>query len=217
MSGAASRILDELVGRFPVLADQRKNIASVYEIFKTCYESGGKLLIGGNGGSSADSAHIVGELMKSFVRKRPVPEDFSLALKELDPENADMLSGALQGALPAIDITGHTALNTAFANDVENGGILSMAQQVYGYGTKGDVFWGITTSGNARNVLLAASVARAKGLYVAGLTGRDGGRLKHQADACVIVPENETFKIQELHLPVYHALCLMLEETFFPE
>ena len=132
---------------------------------------------------------------------------------EAEPELGEELAKRLQGALPAIALTGHPALSTAFLNDVD--GSMGFAQQVYGYGRKGDVFLGITTSGNSKNILYAAAVAKAAGLKVIGLTGRDGGRLKAMTDACIVVPEQETFKIQEFHLPVYHALCLMLEEYFY--
>lgn len=216
MKDTIKNILDELIARYPILTRERENIEKAYELMRHCYETGGKLLVAGNGGSSADSEHITGELMKGFKKKRPVSEEFAGRLRKADPENADFLSGALQGALPAIDITGHKALNTAFSNDVEGGASATMAQQIYGYARPGDVFLGISTSGNSRNVLLAAGVARALRVNVIGLTGRDGGKLREKADVCIIVPEDETFKIQELHLPVYHALCLMLEETFFP-
>ena len=138
---------------------------------------------------------------------------FEQKLKEAEPELGEELAKRLQGALPAIALTGHPALSTAFLNDVD--GSMGFAQQVYGYGRKGDVFLGITTSGNSKNILYAAAVAKAAGLKVIGLTGRDGGRLRAMADACIVVPEQETFKIQEFHLPVYHALCLMLEEYFY--
>ncbi len=180
---------------------------------ETCYESGGKLLIAGNGGSCADSEHIVGELMKGFCNKRPVPEGFARKLMEADEERGKELAAKLQQGLPAIALTGHTALSTAYLNDVD--GRLTVAQQLYGYGRTGDVFLGISTSGNAENILYAAAAARAMEIPVIALTGKDGGRLAAAADAAIIVPEQETYRIQELHLPVYHTLCLMLEERFF--
>lgn len=217
MKDSSTLILNELIARYPRLSKERENILLAYEIIKKCYKNGGKLLIGGNGGSCADSGHIVGELMKGFVRKRPVSKEFEARIKEIDPENADFISANLEGALPAIDITGHNSLNTAFGNDKKDGSILAMAQQLFGYAKSGDVFLGISTSGNAKNVTLAASVAKALEVSVIGLIGRNGGKLAKIADCSIIVPENETFKIQELHLPVYHALCLMLEDTFFAE
>ena len=205
--------LERLMKRYPQLVGCREAITETYQVLEESFRNGGKLLICGNGGSAADSDHIVGELMKGFVKRRPVTSAFEQKLKEAEPELGEELAKRLQGALPAIALTGHLALSTAFLNDVD--GSMGFAQQVYGYGRKGDVFLGITTSGNSKNILYAAAVAKAAGLKVIGLTGRDGGRLKAMADACIVVPEQETFKIQELHLPVYHALCLMLEEHFY--
>ena len=207
--------LDELISRYPVLAPVKADIRTAYETLKECYERGGKLLIAGNGGSCADSEHIVGELMKGFVKRRPVTEEMKAALEKADPVRGKELSEKLQGGLPAIALVDHAALSTAFANDVD--GMLSYAQQVNGYGKPGDVFLGISTSGNAENVMYAAVTAKAKGMQVVGLTGKDGGKLAGIADAAVIVPEMETYKIQELHLPVYHALCLMLEHRFYEQ
>ncbi|MCB6611497.1 SIS domain-containing protein [[Clostridium] symbiosum] len=207
------RYLTELTERYPVLKQVEGDIKALYEIVRESYENGGKLLIAGNGGSCADSEHIVGELMKGFVKKRSVPEEMAQRLKAVDPERGEKLAGSLQQGLAAIALTGHTALSTAFLNDVD--GEVIYAQQVYGYGKPGDVLLGITTSGNSENIIYAAVAAKAKGMKVVGLTGRDGGKLKGICDAAVVVPETETFKIQELHLPVYHALCLMLEEHFF--
>ena len=206
-------ILKELMERYPVLMPVKEDIFKTYEILRDAFLQDGTLLIAGNGGSCADSEHIVGELMKGFVKRRPVTSAFEQKLKEAEPELGEELAKRLQVALPAIALTGHPALSTAFLNDVD--GSMGFAQQVYGYGRKGDVFLGITTSGNSKNILYAAAVAKAAGLKVIGLTGRDGGRLKAMTDACIVVPEQETFKIQEFHLPVYHALCLMLEEYFY--
>ena len=171
------------------------------------------MLIAGNGGSSADAEHIVGELMKGFKKSRFVSEEFADKLRKIDGERAEELIEKLQGGLPAISLSSHPALCTAYLNDVD--GNLIVAQQVYGYGKEGDVFLGISTSGNAKNIMYAAAVAKAKGMKVAALTGKDGGKLGKAADAAVIVPEPETYRIQELHLPIYHVLCLMLEERFF--
>lgn len=208
-------MLDELIKRYPILECVREDIEAVYGILERCYENGGKLLIAGNGGSAADAEHIVGELMKGFVKRRPVTEEMKEALEKADPVRGKELSEKLQGGLPAIALVDHAALSTAFANDVD--GMLSYAQQVNGYGKPGDVFLGISTSGNAENVMYAAVTAKAKGMQVVGLTGKDGGKLAGIADAAVIVPEMETYKIQELHLPVYHALCLMLEHRFYEQ
>lgn len=213
MTENVNRIYDELIERYPKLASCGEDILEAYNILKICYENGGKLLAGGNGGSCADSGHIVGELMKGFVKPRKISNEMREKLTAEDPEIGKMLADTLQGALPAINITEHNALNTAYGNDISGGS--AMAQQVFGYGRKGDVFLGITTSGNSGNVINAAVTAKAMGMKVIGLTGRDGGKIAIISDCTIIVPEQETFKIQELHLPVYHALCLMLEEYFF--
>ena len=205
--------LEELISRYPVLEPIKVSVMEAYEILKECFETGHKLLLAGNGGSAADSEHIVGELMKGFVKRRQVPEDMAGKMERIDEKAGKELALKLQGGLPAIALSGHPALSTAFLNDVE--GEMIYAQQVYGYGQEGDVLLGISTSGNAANLHYAAVTAKAKGMKVIGLTGRDGGKMAGYSDAAVIVPEQETFKIQELHLPIYHALCLMLEEHFF--
>ena len=205
--------LAELIQRYPVLEQCMEDIISAYELMKICYDTGSKLLLAGNGGSAADCEHIVGELMKGFCRRRPVETRLLERIAKYDPYPDPELPSKLQQGLPAIALTGHNALSTAYSNDVDADYVF--AQQLLGYARPGDVFLGITTSGNSRNVIRAAVVAKALGMPVIGLTGRDGGKLKEIADCCIIVPEQETFKIQELHLPVYHALCLMLEETYF--
>lgn len=207
------QILDELTERYPVLEAVRRQIAEAYQALEDCYENGGKLLIAGNGGSCADAEHIVGELMKGFVKRRSLPDELQERMKVADAEHGERLAASLQGGLKAIALNSHPGLSTAFANDVDAD--MMFAQQLCGYGDAGDVFLGISTSGNSKNVDYAVTVAKAKGLKVIGLTGKDGGRLGQRADIAVIVPEMETFKIQELHLPIYHALCLMLEEHFF--
>lgn len=207
--------IDELIKRYPVLLTVRNDINAFYKTLKECYDNGGKLLIAGNGGSCADAEHIVGELMKGFCKRRAVSDEFREKLIEADSENGEEIAGKLQGGLPAMALSNHQALNTAFANDVDAD--FYYAQQVYGYGKKGDVFLGISTSGNAKNIMYAAAVAKAKGMKVLGLTGKTGGRLAKAADVSIIVPEEETYKIQELHLPIYHAICLMLEDTYFEE
>ena len=206
-------ILDDLISRYPVLKCCENSIWDSFVLMKECFENGGKLLVAGNGGSAADSEHIVGELMKGFVKKRTLSESMKQALYAVDEKRAESLSKNLQQALPAIALTGHTALSTAYLNDVD--GTLGFAQQVFGYGQEGDVFFGITTSGNSENVLSAVVVAKAKGLKAIALTGRDGGKVRDMVDVAIVVPEPETYKIQELHLPIYHALCLMLEDYFF--
>ncbi|HIQ73557.1 MAG TPA: SIS domain-containing protein [Candidatus Cottocaccamicrobium excrementipullorum] len=208
-----SERLDELIERYPVLAREKEHIRQAFCLLLQCYENGGKLMTAGNGGSCADSEHIVGELMKGFVKKRPVPEEFAARLIQTDEKRGMELARKLQQALPAIALTAHSALATAYLNDVD--GELAMAQQLYGYGKEGDVLLAISTSGNSRNILYAAAVARAMKIKVIGLTGKDGGELAGMCDAAIVVPEQETYRIQELHLPVYHGLCLMLEDHFF--
>jgi len=204
-----------LIERYPKLAVCHDDILKAYQMLENAYQHGGKLLVCGNGGSASDSEHIVGELMKEFKLKRRVYGKQAAALKAIDPELGQVLADHLQGALPAISLTAHSSLQTAFMNDVVPE--LVFAQQVNGYGNAGDVFLGISTSGNSKNVLYAAVNAKAKGLKVIGLTGGKENRLMRYADVCIRVPETETYKIQELHLPVYHCLCMMLEEKFFSE
>lgn len=205
--------LQKLFNRYPNLAVCKRQLEETYEILETAFAQGRKLLVCGNGGSASDSEHIVGELMKEFKLKRKVFADQAETMKRIHPEMGAVLAENLQGALPAISLTGHSSLTTAFMNDSEPE--LIFAQQVNGYGKEGDVFLGISTSGNSRNVLYAAVTAKAKGLKVVGLTGQRESKLSALADVCIQVPEVETYKIQELHLPVYHCLCLMLEDHFF--
>jgi D-sedoheptulose 7-phosphate isomerase len=178
-----------------------------YEMIRDCFESGGKLLLCGNGGSAADCEHIVGELMKGFLLPRPVADQV------FDGGVPDALLSKLQGALPAVALTGHPALASALVNDTD--ARLIYAQQVLGLGRPGDVLLAISTSGNARNCCLAAQTAKARGLSVIALTGKGGGRLGQLADCLMDVPETETYKVQQLHLPLYHALCARLEAHFF--
>ncbi|MCM1334434.1 MAG: SIS domain-containing protein [Bacteroides sp.] len=205
--------IDLLTNRYPVLEKNRREIIDAYLILEECFLSGGKLLIAGNGGSAADSEHMVGELMKGFKLPRKIDPDFSEKLISIDGVLGKSLSEHLQGALPAIALDGHCALTTAYMNDCDP--LLCFAQQVNGYGKEGDIFLGISTSGNSKNILYAAITARAKGMKVIGLTGDKESKLSEISDVCVKVPQNETYMIQELHLPIYHCLCLMLEERFF--
>lgn len=207
--------IENLLKRYPILSVCRKSIEESYRVLESCFLKGNKILIAGNGGSCADAQHIVGELMKGFKRPRKCSEELKVQLKNIDPIRGEELAEKLQGGLPAIALTDHQALNTAYINDVENGGLFFYAQQVYGFGRAGDVFLGISTSGNSKNVMNALVVAKAVGMKVIGLTGANGGELAESADVTIKVPETETYKIQELHLPVYHCLCLMLEEKFF--
>lgn len=207
--------IDLLVERYPKLNVCRQSIEDAYRMLVDCYEQGGKLLVAGNGGSAADSEHIAGELMKRFEKPRPVPKDFSERLIATDPELGPGLAKNLEQGLMAIPLVAHEALTTAYINDVDGLGVF--AQQLYGFGRPGDVFLGISTSGNSKNILNATVVARACGIKVIGLTGAKGGKLAEAADVAIKAPETETYKIQECHLPIYHCLCLMLEDHFFGE
>lgn len=204
-----------LVKRYPELEIIKDDILTSFEILKECYKNGGKLLVCGNGGSASDSEHIVGELMKGFKNPRYLSEDLKNKLKKIDPNVGEILGNNLQMPLEAIALTGELALNTAIINDCNNGGELCFANQVLGYGHKNDVLLAISTSGNSSNVYNACVVAKAKGLKIIGLTGKTGGKLKKISDCAIVAPSDETYMIQELHLPIYHTLCLMLEEEFF--
>lgn len=205
--------IDLLMERYPVLMPVKQEIVVAYLIMEECYEHDGKLLIAGNGGSAADSEHIAGELMKKFKTPRPVTTEMAEKLKAIDPVRGENLARNLERGLMAIPLVAHEALSTAYINDVDGLGIF--AQQLFGFGRPGDVFLGISTSGNSKNIMSATVVARALGIKVIGLTGAQGGELASVADVAVKVPENETYMIQELHLPVYHSWCLMLEDRFF--
>ncbi|WP_319561943.1 SIS domain-containing protein [Marispirochaeta sp.] len=198
-----------LITRYPILEPIAETIDNAATLMKCSIDAGGKILVCGNGGSAADADHIVGELMKSFVKKRPLAREQREALIRTDEVMGGVLAAELQGGIPAISLTQHTSLSTAFANDVNSA--LIYAQQAAVLGKKGDILWGISTSGNAQNVLYAAVCARAMGMQILGLTGRQGGGLKEKSDVCIAVPEDETFMVQELHLPIYHTLCLSLE------
>ena len=215
MDKRLQRHIDLLIERYPVLKECEESIIEAYDILEECFATGHKLLIAGNGGSNADAEHIVGELMKSFKLPRKCSKEFTDKLNAIDPVRGEELAEKLQGGLPAIALGGHQSLNTAFLNDVPNSGFITFAQQVYGYGREGDTFLGISTSGNSKNVLNAAIVAKAIGLKVIGLTGKSGGELTSMSDVSIKAPSNETYMIQEFHLPIYHCLCLMLEDTFF--
>ena len=205
--------LDTLIQRYPVLEICREDIEKAYLILEECYKSDHKLLIAGNGGSAADAEHIAGELMKRFKIPRPVPADFKDKLISIDNVRGEELSRNLERGLMAIPLVAHEALTTAYINDVDALGVF--AQQLYGFGRQGDVFLGISTSGNSKNIMSAVVVAKALGIKVMGLTGKSGGELAKVSDVTIKVPESETYMIQELHLPVYHCLCMMLEDRFF--
>lgn len=203
--------LANLFSKYPELEVCRESINQSYDILKAAFSAGRKVLIAGNGGSAADCEHIVGELMKGFRSKRPLPEEWREKLKKVD--GGGELVDRLQGALPALSLVSQTALMTAYSNDVDPD--LVFAQQVFGYGKTGDVFIGISTSGNSKNVVNAAKVAKAKGMATIAMTGKDGGQLKSISDVTIAVPYVSTPDVQERHLPIYHTICLMLEEEFF--
>lgn len=206
-------MLNELIKRHPVLNEIKDDIAKAAEEMIACYENGGKVLLCGNGGSCADCDHIAGELIKGFLKKRSLSATKKEELINNEPSLDEELLSKLQCGLPAVSLPSMTAPNSAFANDVDPD--LIYAQGVLALGKAGDILIGISTSGNSKNVCAAAKIAKATGCKVIGLTGCKGGELKEYADVCICVPESETFKIQELHLPVYHCICAMIEEHFF--
>jgi D-sedoheptulose 7-phosphate isomerase len=207
------KMIEDLVVRYPELGAAKNDIYKAFELLKNSYENLGKLLICGNGGSAADADHIVGELMKRFSISREIPENLKNTLLSDFGEKGKYMSEKLEGALPAISLNGNNALSSAFANDVD--AELIYAQQVVGYGNIEDILIGISTSGNAKNVIAAMMVAKAKGMKVLGLVGRDGGAFNKYCDVLINVGGNSTPQIQELHLPVYHVLCQTLEYHFF--
>ena len=205
--------IDLLIERYPVLKSIKDSIIDAYLLMEQSYLNGGKLLIAGNGGSASDSEHIAGELMKSFKMERRIPDDFKEKLIAIDSVRGEQLAKNLQQPLLAIPLVSLEALSTAYINDVDGYGVY--AQQMLGFGKPGDVFLAISTSGNSKNVMNATVVARALGVKIIGLTGAKGGELASVADVSVKAPSEETYMIQELHLPIYHCWCLMLEERFF--
>ena len=212
MKNTVKAHFDLLIERYPALESQGKHILAMFDTMAKSYYDGGKLLVCGNGGSCADAEHIVGELMKCFLIRRPIDDSLYSALAQYGDDGA-ALKANLEGALPAISLCGHNALTTAYLNDTEP--TMTFAQQVVGYGRRGDVLLAISTSGNSKNCVYAATVAKAMGLKVLALTGEKPSKLSALADVTVQAPSTETFKIQEYHLPIYHALCAMLEAEFF--
>ena len=205
--------IDKLCNRYPDLEIVREEITQAAAILIKTYSEKKKVLVCGNGGSASDSEHIVGELMKSFSLKRPVPQSFDQLLRGKYPNDADYLAEHLQGALPAISLVSQVALISAYANDVAAN--MVYAQQVYGYGQAGDCLIALSTSGNSANVINAVKVANVMGLHTVCLTNSDGGKLAPLCDVSIRVPRETTPKAQELHLPIYHALCELLEVQFF--
>lgn len=206
-------MLNELLERYPVLKCIESDISAAADMLIEGFRGGNKLLLCGNGGSCADCEHIVGELMKGFLSLRPLTDGQKKQMKENCPDINDGYLSKLQRAVPAISLPSFTALNTAFCNDVDPE--LVFAQSLMGLGNQNDMLICISTSGNSANVVAAAKTAKALGLKTIGLTGKSGGKLKEICDVCLCVPETETFKVQELHLPVYHYLCAKVEKEIF--
>lgn len=215
MKTSTTEALEKLFECYPVLKKCRNDINAAAKMLCMSYHEGGKLIVCGNGGSAADAEHIVGELMKGFLKKRPLKQEIRDKMTEMFPQDANYLCTNLQGALPALSLVNAVALGTAFAND--QAADLVFAQQVLGLGREGDILLAISTSGNSKNVLYAVKTAKVCGLRTIALTGRSGGKLKALADVTIAVPEDETYRVQELHLPVYHALCIAAEEEFFED
>ncbi len=208
-------MLKTLIERYPVLESCKDTAQNAAKAIIDCYENGGKVLICGNGGSCADGDHIVGELMKGFLKKRPISDEQKAQMKRNCQLVDDEILNKLQCGLPAISLPSISALNSAFCNDVDPE--LIYAQSLMSLGRKGDILIALSTSGNSKNVFAAAKVARSLGVTVIGMTGLTGGKLKDVSDICINVPETETYKIQELHLPVYHYICAAVEEHFYAE
>ena len=207
--------LKELVDRYPKLQICEKDIIQAYKYIQSAYDGNHKLLIAGNGGSAADSEHIAGELMKRFKSVRPINEELAAKIKAIDSERGERLVKNLEMPLRAVPLTSHLALTTAYMNDADATGVF--AQQMLGFGDEGDVFLAISTSGNSENIVSACILAKALGIKIIGLTGKNESKISSLADVCIRVPETETYKIQERHLPIYHCLCLMLENHYFGE
>jgi D-sedoheptulose 7-phosphate isomerase len=205
--------IEQLVFSYPGLDVCVADIKAAFTMLRDGYLRGGKLLTCGNGGSASDAEHIVGELMKGYLLKRPVSEGMRSKLLSSNAEDGGYLADHLQGGLPAISLVSQTSLLSAIANDTAPD--MVYAQQVYVYGREGDILLGISTSGNSSNVVRAMQVARGLGLHTIGLTGRTGGKLRSLCDVCIRVPASETTLVQERHLPIFHVLCAMLEEEFF--
>ncbi|MCL1896615.1 MAG: SIS domain-containing protein [Clostridiales bacterium] len=207
--------IEELIGQYPCLAGCRGAMERALAILVRCYEAGGKVLVCGNGGSCADSDHIVGELMKGFCKARPLPDGLKERLREAGGKAGEEMASALQAPLPAISLCAHSALTTAFGNDADP--VYAFAQQVIGYAGKDDALIGISTSGNAKNVVAAGIAAKALGVPAIGLCGEAPCAMDECFECVIHVPGTETHRVQELHLPVYHALCMAVEGHFYTE
>lgn len=205
--------IEQLISKYPELDSCASDIQAAFETLRACYQEGGQVLTCGNGGSAADAEHIVAELMKGYLLKRPISDEMRAKLMSTSSQYGDYLVSHLQGALPAISLVSQTSLLSAIANDTAAD--MVFAQQVFGYGREGDTLIGLSTSGNSRNVIYAMQVAHALGLHTIALTGPTGGAMKLLCDVCICVPGENTSTVQERHLPIFHVLCAMLEEEFF--
>lgn len=205
--------LDILCQRHPALSGLKDSIAEATKMINKCYSAGGKLLVCGNGGSSADAEHFTAELMKSFEKERPLDQSLIDRLCEISPSRGSFLGDKLNHALPAISLPSNTALATAISNDT--GPSLIFAQQVIGYGNEGDILIGLSTSGNSANIIDACITAKALNMNVIGITGQTGGKMKQYCDLLINVPETRTAWVQELCLPVMHTICLIVEDHFY--
>lgn len=208
-----NKYISELTARYPSLESCKTDISSALELMKNCYLYGAKILVCGNGGSAADSDHIAGELLKGFISKRPMTDEEKVKFKNALGEDAEKYVCSLQRGVPVISLPSQSAPLTAFSNDVEPS--LMFAQLVFAYARRGDVLLAISTSGNSKNVVCAAETAKALGIKTIALTGAKDSRLSSLCDVTIKAPEEETFKVQELHLPIYHCLCAALEEELF--
>lgn len=206
-------IFDNLFRRYPSLEVCKDSINQAFNILKDTAVNLNTLYLAGNGGSAADSEHIAGELMKSFMAKRPIDGNLAQKLKDMYGEEGESLSLDLEGGFRAVPLPSLVSLSTAIINDVNSD--IMFAQMLNSIGVKGDLFWGISTSGNSRNIVKAAMLAKAKGIKVMALVGEKECKLDKLCDVIIHVPETETYKVQELHLPIYHALCAMLESEFY--
>jgi phosphoheptose isomerase len=206
-------VLDRLCERYPQLSGIRNSIVKAALMIIKCYSGGGKLLICGNGGSSADADHLAGELMKSFELQRHLDDSLKSRLIEISGSRGKILAEKLEHGLPAISLSAHSALTSAIANDMDAS--LVFAQQVIGYGMEKDVLIAISTSGNSQNVVDACITAKALNLVVIGITGKTGGKMKQYCDVLVNVPEIKTSYVQELHLPLLHTICNIVENYFY--
>jgi len=211
--GESEFFINELCQEYPELGSCAKGIKAACNLVSDCYLQGGKVLTCGNGGSCSDAGHIVGELMKSFEASRSIGKGLAGRLMGISPDRGNILASKLEQGLPAISLNAHDALTSAVLNDI--GADFVFAQQVVGYGVKGDVLIAISTSGNSRNVVDAAITARAMDLYVIGLVGQDGGKLKEFCDVAICAPSVKTRKVQEYHLPIYHSICKAVEHHIF--